>query len=184
MRRDGDDIHLGPSEYYWGSCPERILTVLGSCISITVWVPSKKCGGMCHFVISRSASGVLSPPDPKYCEDAIAALMHRLEAERIRPSECEVKMTGGAEMFPVSGLSVGEKNVCCAEKYLTAAGFVIKARHTGGSSSRYVIFDLETGDLWVRTKSGLLVGEDRMDMLNESENGAVTAGCARGGTDG
>ena len=183
MRRDGNDIHLGPSEYYWGQSPERILTVLGSCISITVWVPSKKCGGMCHFVISRAA-GAPVPPDAKYCEDAIGALLQKLGEIGVPPSRCEVKMTGGAEMFPTGGLSVGESNVCCAEKYLREAGFAVKARHTGGKSSRYIIFDLESGDLWVKTRTGLLVPESRIDAFSESGSEAVTAGCAGGGAHG
>ena len=180
MRRNGNDIHLGPSEYYWGTSPERILTVLGSCISITVWVPSKKCGGMCHFVISRSAAGVPSAPDPKYCEDAIAALLRRLQSEGVSPSRCEVKMTGGAEMFPSRGTSVGETNVCCAEKYLREAGFDIRARHTGGRNSRYIIFELETGDLWVRTAAGILIPENRLDAPQEFPEASVLSGVGGG----
>lgn len=181
MRRDGDDIHLGPSEYYWGNSPERIITVLGSCISISVWVPSKKCGGMCHFVISRDGAGTPTPPDPKYCEDAINALLRKLDGLGVRPSGCEVKMTGGAEMFPSRGTSVGEKNTCCAEKYLREAGFPIRARHTGGKNSRYIIFELETGDLWVRTRAGVLIPENGIDA--EPKPTAALPGCG-GGADG
>ena len=163
MYRLNNDVHLGMADYYWGMSPEKIHTVLGSCISVTIWNPVKKSGGMCHFLLPRSRAYDKGESDARYCEDSVGLLAENISSENLKPSCYQVKIFGGAAMFEESMSRVGESNIRCAEEMLCSHGFVIAARHVGGSSSRHIIFELETGDVWVKTNKGILIPESEMD---------------------
>ncbi|MBL8511280.1 MAG: chemotaxis protein CheD, partial [Betaproteobacteria bacterium] len=45
------DIFLQPGEFYFGDADTRIRTLLGSCVSITMWHPTRRIGGMCHYML-------------------------------------------------------------------------------------------------------------------------------------
>lgn len=44
-----NNIH--PGEYYFGSEFDSLYTVLGSCVSLSVWHHRLKMGGLCHYVL-------------------------------------------------------------------------------------------------------------------------------------
>ena len=45
------EIFLQPGDFYFGDRDTRIRTLLGSCVSITMWHPRLHVGGMCHFML-------------------------------------------------------------------------------------------------------------------------------------
>ncbi|MGL4370920.1 MAG: chemotaxis protein CheD, partial [Spirochaetota bacterium] len=159
----------------WGKSPERIHTVLGSCLSITIWNPRMKSGGMCHFLLPRGTEFSSDrQKNSRYCEDSVSVLMEGIKKERTPIQEYEVKLFGGASMFGDGVSRIGENNILCAEEKLTEHGFVIKARHVGGKFSRHIVFELETGDVWVRTNRGILIHENAIDNENSSEMRGLT----------
>ena len=40
------EIFLQPGDFYFGGADTRIRTILGSCVSITMWHPTRLIGGM------------------------------------------------------------------------------------------------------------------------------------------
>jgi chemotaxis protein CheD len=118
---------------------------------------------MCHFLMPRQREDTSGSDDGRYGQDSVIILANHLRKEGGAPSQCEVKLLGGAAMFGAGKISIGEMNIRCAEECLAAQGFIIKARHVGGSASRHIIFELETGDVWVRTNSGLIINESKFD---------------------
>jgi len=167
MYRIDDDIHLEPSDFYWGKSPEKIHTVLGSCISVTVWNPVRKSGGMCHYMLTRNVLRKDGPPDPRYCEDSMDLIFKFVKEENLNPSRYQVKIFGGAAMFADGASRIGDANIRCAEEHLTSHGFIIAARHVGGDSSRHIVFELETGDVWVKTQKGSRISEADMDRCTD-----------------
>jgi chemotaxis protein CheD len=134
--RNGNDIHLSPSELHWGSAPERIHTVLGSCIAITVWLPEKKSGGMCHFMLPGTGTDD-EPRSARYCQDSVFLLNDLMLRNGGVPQQAVVKIIGGAVMFDPghSENTVSDYNIECAEHELAALGFSVVARQTGGCAS-------------------------------------------------
>jgi len=79
-----------------------------------------------------------------------------------------VKVFGGGHMFPEqitdeacrdascskarreSCVSIGCQNICAARHLLEAGGYAIAAEDVGGVGSRQIIFDLRSGDVWVK----------------------------------
>ena len=45
------DVFLQPGDLFVADASYRIRTVLGSCVSITLWHPGSACGGMSHFLL-------------------------------------------------------------------------------------------------------------------------------------
>ena len=171
MNNEGDniDIFLLPGDFYFGDQKTRISTLLGSCIAITLWHPKKLIGGMCHYMLP-------SPPfrkDPlqlngKYAEDAMKMFLQEMKAAGTFPSEYQVKVFGGGSMFSKttdaqdcmlnysqgvassSCKNISCKNASIAPYLLQKHGFTITNHDLGGTQHRKVIFELWSGDVWLR----------------------------------
>ncbi len=160
------EIFLQPGEIYFGDEETRIRTLLGSCISITLWHPRLKIGGMCHYMLPNR--GQLASEnhalDGRYADEAIALLMKEIERSRTKPSEYEVKLFGGGTMFLPKAVrsertllsrngarpGVAPRNVDAARTLLRTYGLILKTEQVGGNGRRYVIFDIWSGHVWVR----------------------------------
>lgn len=75
------EIFLQPGESYFGDKNTRIRTLLGSCVSITLWHPHLLIGGMCHYLLpdrgGKSSTGEL---DGRYADEAIQILLKEVRA--------------------------------------------------------------------------------------------------------
>ena len=71
------DVFLQPGDFHFGAGRTRISTLLGSCISITLWHPARLIGGMCHFMLpTRGLPGGV-PLDGRYADEALALFDRR-----------------------------------------------------------------------------------------------------------
>lgn len=157
MRRQRDviDIFLEPGGHFVGNAVHRIHTLLGSCVSITLWHPEKRIGAMSHFLLSARCSGALPEPDGRYGEDALLLMLRELEEAKVLPSECQGKLFGGGNMFPRhtrtdAASSVGQKNGETARRLLRTLGIPIVSESLFGVGHRRIVFDVDSGHVWAR----------------------------------
>jgi len=149
------DIILQPGEYYVGSGP-RVRTLLGSCVSITLWHPERKVGAMSHFVLAERGGTGNGPPDARYGDEALSLMIDELALLKVAPEACVGKIFGGGDMFPgqaskLAGLpTVGRRNGEAAWSLLEARGIDVTSQHLYGHGHRQIIFDVRTGHVWVR----------------------------------
>ncbi len=161
------EVILQPGDFHFGDADTKIRTLLGSCVSITMWHPEKRIGGMCHYMLpARSArQGVL---DGRYADEAMELFMREIRAAGTHPSEYRVKAFGGGNMFPgikkkhlQCGFHATLEEMClCRDvacrnagtvyELASRHGFEIEARDLGGAGHRNVIFDIGSGHVWVR----------------------------------
>ncbi len=151
------EIFLQPGELYFGDRDTRIRTVLGSCVSLTFWHPQRLVGGMCHYMLPNrklerrhASNGIL---DGKYADEAVNLLIREIDALAIPHQEFQVKLFGGGNMFPERGCCndhVGKKNVDTARALVRKHGFNCVAEHLGGDGHRNIMFDVWSGDVWVK----------------------------------
>ncbi len=145
------DIFLLPGEYFVGSAPHRVRTLLGSCVSITLWDPVRRIGAMSHCLLTgRRGNG---RPDARYAEDALALMLAELAAMGVSPADLQAKVFGGGNMFPsLVGRDgdVGRRNgeVACA--LLAAKGIPVLSQSLYGVGHRRIQFDISNGDVWSR----------------------------------
>ncbi len=161
------EIFLQPGEFYFGDESTRIRTLLGSCISITLWHPRRCIGGMCHYMLPSRGGNRAVAPDGRYADEVIALFLREIALARTHPEDYEVKLFGGGNMFPqhtekwkksrqAAGLahggceSISLRNIEAGRSLMERYGFRIKTENTGGDGRRHVIFDIWSGHVWVR----------------------------------
>ncbi len=148
------DIFLQPGEFYFGDRETRIRTILGSCVAITMWHPRLQIGGMCHYMLPQNKRNPDSKDlDGKYAQDAMQMFLREIKAARTRPWDYEVKMFGGGNQFPdhdTSVFAVPDRNIELGRRLLAENEFTVKSEHMGGVGHRNVMFDVWSGDVWVK----------------------------------
>ncbi|MDB6063693.1 MAG: chemotaxis protein CheD [Verrucomicrobiaceae bacterium] len=150
------DIFLQPGEIYFGDEQTRIRTVLGSCVAITLWHPQQKIGGMCHYMLAKRRSAQTEELDGKYADEALQLLLREIAVAGGNAREYEVKLFGGGNMFmhvplPAKrGINVADDNVIAGRELLNRHGFAVTAEHLGGHGHRQIVFEIHTGDVWLR----------------------------------
>lgn len=145
------DVFLHPGELHFGG-KRRLRTLLGSCISVTVWHPERRIGGMCHFMLPGGKPGA-THLDGRYAEDALQWLADQIRAMNTDPAEYETKAFGGSTMHETrcpSHINVANRNVESARRLIAAHNFHLKREHLAGHGHRNIIFDLDSGDVWVK----------------------------------
>jgi chemotaxis protein CheD len=75
---DPHTVFLHPGEFYFGGGPTRIATLLGSCVSITVWHPRLLVGGMCHYMLPNRQRPPQAALCGRYGDEAMEWLLARI----------------------------------------------------------------------------------------------------------
>ena len=148
------DIFLQPGEYFVGDADYQIRTMLGSCVSMTLWHPCKRVGAMSHFLLPTHGltDTAVRPLDARYGDEALALMLSELEQLGVAPQQCQGKIFGGGNMFPKHSRSgamhIGRRNGEAARALLQAHGIPIISESLFGVGHRQIIFDVSTGDVW------------------------------------
>ena len=150
-------VVLGPGDFHFGQGRTRISTLLGSCVSITLWHPRHRIGGMCHYMMTerdRPREGAL---DGRYASEAFELFLENIGAAGTRPNEYQAKLFGGGNMFSNDqGKSpeIGTRNIECGKHFLSQYNIPLISAHVGGSGRRKLHFDLWTGNVWLAFPEG------------------------------
>lgn len=147
------EVFLHPGEYFAGDGRHRICTLLGSCVSVTLWHPRKRVGAMSHFLLAeRNGATPAGRLDARYARDAILLMLLDLKRMGVPVGECQAKLFGGGDMFPGQKLSasVGRSNGEMARRLVRAHHIPIVSESLFGEGHRKIIFDVSTGDVWAR----------------------------------
>lgn len=148
------EIFLQPGEFFVGDANYRIRTLLGSCVSITLWHAARRIGAMSHFLLATRGSSRAGEPDGRYGDEALWLCERDLKSLGVRPEECVAKIFGGGDMFShqtnSTVMNVGQKNGEAARRLLRSHGIPIVSESLFGAGHRQVIFDVFTGNVWSR----------------------------------
>ena len=146
-------VFLKPGDFHFGRGQVRIDTLLGSCVSVTLWHPRLRCGGMCHFMLPRRPRAIGAAPDGHYADEAFALFDRAIARCLPGPAEFEAKLFGGGNMFPGSGdglaAGIGARNIDTARRLLAGRGIAVVAEHVGAFGHRKLSFDLPSGNVWL-----------------------------------
>lgn len=150
-------LFLQPGEVLMAGATCQLRTILGSCVSITLWSPAQRIGGMSHFLLPTQGATVREP-DPAqpgyYGDDALRLMLQELKKSGVLPGQCQGKIFGGGNMFPNQprddASKVGHRNGKAARALLQQHGVPLVAESLFGIGYRQVIFDVNKGDVWSR----------------------------------
>lgn len=155
MNSPTTEVMLQIGQFYFGGGRTKIRTLLGSCVSITMWHPRLRIGGMCHYLLPRRGRGetATAASEGSYAEGAMQMFLRELRNTGTQPNEYIVKLFGGGSMFDAR--EVSSRNVDAGHDLLARHGFTLSAEHSGGYGSRVLVFELWSGDVWIRRGTAL-----------------------------
>ena len=163
------DVYLNSGDFEFAEGRVRLRTVLGSCVAVTAWHPGRRLGGMCHFLLPlRGRAADKDHGVAMYAEQAVGLFEREFLNRGTVKEDYVIKMFGGGSMFPRQSALRGCTESCrdgsaevrcrdvpCSNITLGRAlferqGFRIVGGDVGGIGSRQLIFEVWSGDVWVR----------------------------------
>lgn len=150
-------IGVGDLRVSKGAQTSLITYALGSCIGLMVYDRVAQVGGMLHYMLPDSK---LDPEKAArlpgmFADVGIPELFHRCYALGAEKKRMVVHAAGGAQVTGTSDLfEIGKRNQLALKKILWKAGVLLKGEAVGGTLSRTVRLELNTGRVLLRTGGG------------------------------
>ncbi len=151
-------VYLKPCDIYTGREPALVSTVLGSCVSVSMFWPEEGAGCICHAMLPvcdtdpDCSSGHYS----KFVDSSIHCMHKKLHEWGASVRDIEVKIFGGADMFgdqsadPSVLDSIGRKNIRSAFDTVAKLGYTVAAQDVGGKQGRKLYFYSSQGRVLVK----------------------------------
>ena len=148
-------VFLQPGEFFVGDASHRIRTLLGSCVSVTLWAPRQHVGAMSHFLLARRGRALRGGEcqDGRYGDEALELMLSQLLRRGVRAADCQAKIFGGGEMFPgqpARTIGIGRRNGEAARELLQQQGIEVVSESLFGAGHRQIVFDVGNGHVWAR----------------------------------
>jgi chemotaxis protein CheD len=144
---------------YFAERPTLVVTVLGSCVAITMHSRRAGLGAICHGLLPSCKGQQQCSGDClegfKYVDCSVKRMAALFDQNGIVRREVEVKCFGGADMFKTDIkkrelVSVGKQNLTIAQKVLQDEGFSLNVSDVGGLHGRKILFYSHTGDVFLK----------------------------------
>lgn len=151
---------LNPGHIIITSRQIPVITILGSCVAITVYSPQSRTGAMFHAMLPehRDKKNIItnSPavsPDPDYVDYAFYFIREKFRQNRIDFVNSRFMLFGGGDVIstPFSGnrTSIGLQNISMVKKIIQHEGLSLHAEDTGGNKGRKIIFYPDNGKVFL-----------------------------------
>lgn len=152
-------IVVGIGECRIGRAPVAALSTyaLGSCIAVVAWDWKLKLGGLLHVMLpDSSVDRVKAARQPHvYVDTGFPALLRELIACGSSTRQLRWCLAGGATMMADSShFEIGKRNHIALKKVLWRSGIFIDQEDIGGTESRSVKLDIQTGQIDMRKGIG------------------------------
>jgi chemotaxis protein CheD len=132
-----------------GRHSDRIVThALGSCLGLVVYDPVQKIGGLLHAMLPLSKINPAKAQANPYMfvDTGVPALFKALYEIGGQKSRMIIKAAGcGNPLGKNEMFKIGERNYTVLKKLLWKNNILLKTEDIGGTASRTVHFDIDTG---------------------------------------
>lgn len=142
-----------------------LATLLGSCVSVCMYDPEGRIGGMNHFMLPALGRDANSELDALLAGDyCMEALMNALMERGAKKARLKAKAFGGGAILQLGdGVnSIGRRNADFAREWLDRENVPLLASDLLGPWSRKLIFVPDNGDAWCRRMVTTLVDSARV----------------------
>lgn len=126
----------------------RLITyALGSCIALAIYDPVSRIGGMLHYLLPESK---LDPEKAArnpfmFADTGIPELFHKAYHLGAVKKRIRVTAIGGAQVIESESFQIGKRNHLAMKKILFRAGVLLHHEEVGGSLSRTVRLEMDSG---------------------------------------
>ncbi|AUH52409.1 chemotaxis protein CheD [Chromobacterium sp. ATCC 53434] len=151
---NGEAVFLHPGDWHFGGGDTRIRTLLGSCVSIILWHPQERVGGMCHYLLAQRTGRRGETLSGRYGDEAMLLLLREILACGLPLQEFHTRLIGGASMLLSRerklSHDVPSRNISMARAMVKQLGLRLQAEDLGGNCPRLVLFDVASGHVWIK----------------------------------
>lgn len=145
------------SDYAVSADPAETLVTysLGSCLGLALHDPVAGVAGLLHAMMPlSSANKDKAAENPAmYVDTGAQALLQKLFDQGASRANLTAKVAGAASQLDADGLfRIGERNYAVVRKVLWKNGILIAAEDVGGSVSRTLYLDVETGRTLIKSE--------------------------------
>jgi len=153
------EVVLNPGDFHFGGTDTRIHTLLGSCVSVTLWHPLRRVGGMCHYMLPhRRIPAARNGLDGRYADHAVRMFLEVIERIGTKPREYVAHLYGGGNQFPPfqrgRAPDVAKNNIEAGLTLLDRFGFRLAHTDLGGTGPRRLSFEVATGEVTLISAAG------------------------------
>jgi len=151
--------YLKPGELILCDEATVVQTVLGSCVSVTLFHRKTAKGAICHGLLPscqhENACTDRCSEGTRFMDCSIRRMIEAFRSRGISHRELEAKIFGGADMFRVaqsrvSKINVGAQNIRTTLAVLAEYGLHPLAADTGGNEGRKLYFISSTGEVYLK----------------------------------
>lgn len=143
-----------PGEYYVTREDEVIITVLGSCVAACVRDKVFGIGGMNHFMLPVSSSGLEDSPlglATRFGNYAMEHLINEILKNGGMRNNLEVKLFGGGKVLTDMSIhDIGARNIGFIHNYVHAENLDLVAEDLGDIYPRKVVYHPRTGTVLMK----------------------------------
>jgi chemotaxis protein CheD len=143
--------YLHPGQLFVSADRYAVTTILGSCVSVCLWDPVTRIGGINHFLLPVfSGEGIASA---RFGNIAIKELLDALAQLGSQKHNLLAKIFGGAcvlEAFRQRQNQLGMQNIAVAHELLQSESIPLVGHDVGGQRGRKLIFHNDDGTAWVK----------------------------------
>ncbi|MBW1697247.1 MAG: chemotaxis protein CheD [Deltaproteobacteria bacterium] len=162
-------IHIG--DYYASSEPAVVHTLLGSCVAVCLFDPTKRTGGVNHILLPGRADMVQFNTSARYGVNAMELLINAIMGLGGERNQLVAKVFGGAHILGAISEenSVGKKNIAFVLEFLEKESIKIINQDLGGYDTRTIFFHTDTGDVFLKRTShnmyNKMIAKKEKDLL-------------------
>ena len=144
-------VFLKPGEVHISKTPAIVRTILGSCVSVTMFAGRLKMGAICHGLLPNCAvrdnCTKTFAECFKYVDCSVWHMIGAFEKQGVPHGHIRVGMYGGSRIF---GSDIGKRNIESAKQTIKREGLRLTNFTVGGQTGRRLVFHTHTGYVDVR----------------------------------
>ena len=142
------NVYLPPGRMFASAEAVQVSTILGSCVSVCLWDPQARVGGINHFLLPDGA-----PPSPRFGTSAMPLLVESVIEKGARRESLRARIVGGAcviDAMRSSPSHLGARNVEVARERLAQERIPVVAEDVGGDRGRKLVFEVQSGMVLIK----------------------------------
>lgn len=143
-------VHVRPGAW---SIDRRgpLATLLGSCVSVCLFDPEARLGGLNHFMLPSRRKGMYADEEVALVGDyAMQVLINELLAKGAQKPRLVAKAFGGGNVLSSIRTAIGDLNASFAREWLEREKIPLVAHDLGGPWTRKVVFLPFNGDVYCK----------------------------------
>ncbi len=152
-------VYLRTGEMYFSTIPTTVTTVLGSCVSITMFDKVLRVGAICHAFLpeceKQSNCHNNCQEKFRFVDCSVHHMIEQFMKNKRKTADIEIKLFGGSSIMSAKsghacGMSTGNQNIQAAIKAIKLKGLRLDTYDIGGKLGRKIIFNSDTGEVFLK----------------------------------